>query len=205
MKTLVCDSSSLISLSESCNLGVLSFLKQKFGVDFVIPPFVQKEIVERPSRVGKFAFSAARLKHLLTERTLRVASVPSLSFETRKILSTANSLFYHQKPLTILQQGEAECLALLKPLNAKALVIDEKTTRLLVEDPQKLFSIMLSEHDAVKATEQNLGFFKKEFPYPNLRSTELLAFAAENGFFESYGSDENDIFHSAVYALRYSG
>jgi hypothetical protein len=104
-----------------------------------------------------------------------------------------------------LQQGEAECLALLKPLQAKALLIDEKTTRMLLEDPQKLYSIMRSEKEGVKAEEKNLNFFKKEYPFPALRSTELLAFAAQNGFFGSFGVDENGVFHSAVYALRYAG
>ncbi len=204
-KTVVCDSSSLISLSESCNLGVLAFLKGKFGADFAIPPSVEKEIVERPSRVGRFTYSAARLHHLLNSGVLRVADPLTLASDAEGILSSANSLFSAEVPLRIIQRGEAECMALLSPLKARALLIDEKTTRLLLEDPKKLLSLMRAEHGAVKADETALGAFKRKYPFTALRSTELVSFAAQNGFFDDFAPDANEIFHASVYALRYAG
>jgi len=205
MKTIVCDSSSLISLAESCSLGALGFLKHKFDVDFVIPPSVENEIVERPSKYGRFSFSAARLKHLLNEKVLRVASTKTLFPDSQKILSKANSLFRSSKPLSLLQSGEAECLALVKPLQAQALLIDEKTTRLLLEDPKKLYYVMQAEHKQVVGDEKALAEFKKSYAVTAIRSTELLAFAAQNGFFSGYGRDANEVFHAAIYALRYAG
>ncbi|MEM4255215.1 MAG: hypothetical protein QXR53_02705 [Candidatus Norongarragalinales archaeon] len=204
-KTLVCDSSSLISLAETCTLGVLSFLQDKFGVDFVIPPAVQAEIVERPRKVGRYSYSAARINHLLNQGTVRVASNASVYSDAEKIMDAANSLFYAEKPLKIIQQGEAQCLALLSPLQAKALLIDEKTTRLLIEDAKKLFFLMQAEHGETKTNEKTLSYFQKRFAFPAMRSTELVAFAAQNGFFESYAPDENEVFHSSIYALRYAG
>ena len=201
----MCDSSSLISLSETCNLGVLRFLKQNFDADFVIPQAVEREIIERPSKVGKFSYSAARIKHLISENTLRVAWTKSLSSEAQKILSQANNLFFEKKPLTIVQEGEAECLALMKPLRAQALLIDEKTTRLLLEDPKKLFTLMRGEQAQVKADEKALSAFQKTYSCAMMRSTELLAFGAQNGFFNDYAPDENEVFHSSIYALRYAG
>ncbi len=204
-KTIVCDSSSLISLAETCNLGVLAFLQDKFDADFVIPSGVQREIVERPRKIGRFSYSAARLNHLLNEGVLRVVSNASVSSEAEKIMETANSLFSAEKPLRIIQQGEAECLALLSPLQAKALLIDEKTTRLLMEDPKKLFSLMKAEHGETKANEKAMASFQKQFDFPAMRSTELVSFAAQNGFFETYEPDDNEVFHASIYALRYAG
>ena len=181
------------------------FLKDKFQADFVITPAVQNEIIDRPLKVGRFAFTAIRLKHLLNQGILRVVSSPSLKRDAQNILSKANNLFSAGKPLPILQLGEAECLALLKPLQARALLVDEKTTRLLLEDPAKLYSVMRAEKNVVKADEKNLYAFQKEFSSTVMRSTELLGFAAQNGFFNYYSSDKNDVFHSAVYALRYAG
>src|SRR3989344_4235143 len=170
-KTIVCDSSSLISLSETCNLGVLSFLQEDFKADFVIPAAVENEIVERPSKVGRFSYSAARIRHLVNESVLRVVANPSVAGEAERIMQKANSLFYAEnpeRPLKILQQGEAECLALLAPLQSKALLE-----------------------------------FQKQVAFPAMRSTELTAFAAQNGFFGSYNADDNEVFHASIYALRY--
>ena len=207
-KTIVCDSSSLISLAETCNLGVLSFLQEDFKADFVIPATVENEIVGRPSKVGRFSYTAARIRHLVNESVLRVVANPSVASEAEKIMARANSLFYAEnpdRPLKILQQGEAECLALLAPLQSKALLVDEKTTRLLLEDPKKLFSLMKAEHPQTGANEKAMAEFQKQFPFPAMRSTELTAFAAQNGFFEPYNADENEVFHASIYALRYAG
>lgn len=205
MKTIVCDSSSLISLAEACSLGTLGFLKEKFKADFVIPPAVEHEIIDAPREISRFSYSAARLKHLINVKILHVASTPSLDADAQKIMDSANSLFRSEMPLRIIQRGEAECLALLAPLKASALLIDEKTTRLLMEDPKKLLSLMKSEHEKARADEKSMLDFQKKFPYTVLRSTELVSFAAQNGFFQDLAPDENDIFHTSIYALRYAG
>ncbi len=205
MKIIVCDSSSLISLAEACSLGVLGFMKEKFKADFVIPPAVEQEIVETPHEISRFSYSAARLKHLINVKILRVASVPSLDADAQKIMDSANSLFRSEMPLRIIQRGEAECLALLSPMKASALLVDEKTTRLLMEDPKKLLSLMKSEHAKARADEKSMLDFQKKFSFTVLRSTELVSFAAQNGFFQDLTPDENDIFHTSIYALRYAG
>lgn len=64
---------------------------------------------------------------------------------------------------------------------------------------------MKSEHVETKANEKSLFEFQKNFAYPAMRSTELVSFAAQKGFFEGYEPDENEIFHASIYALRYAG
>ncbi|NUN11902.1 hypothetical protein HUU53_04655 [Candidatus Micrarchaeota archaeon] len=207
MPLVVCDASSLISLSESCNIGVLAFLKEKLGFNFVIPPSVKDEIISHPLHVKSFSFSAVRLRKALDAGVLTVISSPTLVQETKTIMNESNSLFFsHHKPLKIIHDGEAQCMGLFSSVSAKLFLVDEKTTRMLLEDPFKLESVMRSEHDDLKVEEKKFDFFKKMGSRVKIiRSTELMALAFEKGFFDDYKENKVFALHSALYSLRKSG
>jgi len=207
MPEFVCDSSSLISLSETCNIDALRFLKAG-GARFVIPPSVRDEIVTHPLQVRRLAFSAMRLRKLIYDKILEVVELPNLERECQNILALANKVInVGGRPLTILQEGEVECLALMKLKGFKTLVVDEKTTRLLVESPQTLFDALTGEYDEdVSVDETALAGFKKGLEGAIvLRSAELLAVSADKGFFKEYGSASRDALSASLYALQNAG
>lgn len=208
MKSIICDSSSLISLAETCNINVISFLKTFADVQFVIPPSVYSEIITCPIRIPQFEFGAVRLRKLLDDEVISVFSPPTLAVDTKQLLSLANNVFrLDGQPLQIVHAGEAECLAAYSSAQASALAIDEKTTRLLVEDPYKLAEAMQSEYKGkLLVDKQALDQFNLRCKKITvLRSSELLATAALKGFFSDFKDFEDEAFHSSLYALRRAG
>lgn len=207
MPEFVCDSSSLISLSETCNIDALRFLKAS-GARFVVPPSVRDEIVTRPLQIRRLAFSAMRLRKLIYDKILEVVELPNLERECQTILALANKVInVGGRPLTILQEGEVECLALMKLKGFKNLVVDEKTARLLLESPQTLFDALQSEFDEEVTIDQTaLGAFKKGLEGASvLRSAEIIAVSADKGFFKEYGSAARDALSASLYALQNAG
>ena len=204
----ICDSSSLISLVETCNLSALNFLKEKKKASFLVPPAVVYEIIENPLHIHRYAFAALRLKRALREGVLQPFEIPALGQKTREILQFSNNIFsVNGAPLKILHPGEAECLAGYAATSASGIVVDEKTTRLLIESPQILLESLRDEYgNGVKVSQSSLNQLRQRIEsFTALRSTEILAVAFENGYFEPFKEDEADAFHSATYALRQAG
>ncbi len=206
-KNIVCDSSALISLADTCNISSLNFLSQR-GLNFIVTPAVRAEIVSRPLTIRKYAFSAVRLQKSLAEGSLKLISSHTLNEQTKKILEVANSLIYvANKPLDLIQLGEAECLAIFASASAKALLIDEKTTRMLIESPMQLKDTIESEYRQKATVDKSRleEFSKLTQGITCLRSSELLAFALKQGFFDEYGQNKREAFVAAVYSLREAG
>lgn len=199
MKKIVCDSSSIISLSDNCLLDLLP----KFNVEFIVPKGVEKELVERPLHVNEFEFKALRLREAINEGMIKVEDVPGVHERAEEILEEANSLF--QPRVKILHEGEAECLALMELVGAKTLLVDERTTRLIVEDPVGLgkfiqnrtsFKVRMSEEKALKLHDRFSSFSV-------IRSSEVVAVAYEKGLLDKYG--DGRLLHASLYALKFSG
>jgi len=208
MASIVCDSSSLISFSETCNIEAIGFVKKKSGARFLIPEEVRQEIFVRPLKLPKYEFSAIRLNQLLEEGIVERAFPPELENKTNEFLSIANNLFFVRgNPIELIQRGEAQCLAVMQSLNADALLIDEKTTRLLVESPEQLLQRISGEYENKISVEQDAlsQFRKKTREIFVMRSSELLAIAAEKGFFQQYGDFEEKAFKAGLRALRNAG
>lgn len=205
-KTLVLDSSALISLSETCNAAALAFVKERCGVRLLAPESVFKETVETPSRIRKYGFSALRIKRLFDGGVVEAKKTDGAFVE--ELLSISNSLFsVGGRPLKLIQEGEAACVALMKQQGAKFLAIDEKTLRLLVEAPLKLRRLLQEEYEQeIEADGRRLANWRQRvFGIRVVRSSEILTVAAEKGFFKGFGADAAQAFHAAVYALRNAG
>ena len=201
MKTLAVDSSSLISLSESCVVSVFRHLLGR--ARFVAPESVYQESVDTPSRIKQHGFSALRIKRLFFEGA--VGKVAADLQRTREILQLANStMLVDGKPLELIQIGEAECLALVLSGKADALIIDEKTLRLLIENPEKLMGILKTEYEGkVVLEEKSLQKWQQlTRGIKIIRSAELLAVAGKNGYFGFFGDDEVLALRAAVFALK---
>jgi len=206
-KNIVCDSSALISLADTGNLGVLKFLSSQ-GICFYITPGVKSEITTRPMTIRKYALSAIRLQKCVDDGVLKLLASVTLHEQTQRILKAANSMiFAGKKPLELIQLGEAECLAIFASASAHMLLVDEKTTRLLIENPHKLReTIQVRNFDGVRLDQGRRDEFAALTAEVScLRSAELLAFAYSKGYFDEYRSLKEEAFKATIYALRDSG
>jgi hypothetical protein len=198
----------LISLSETCLIDCLRFLKKETRVNFLVTPAVKHEIVSRPIQIPEYAFSAVRLKKLLEDGIADVVSVPDLAQKTKRVLSVANKVYsVAGTPLEVLHEGEAESLAVFQGIDASALLVDEKTTRLMVENPLKLRERISGEYrHGVQFNEGPLREWREiAKDLTILRSSELLAVAGECGFFDDYGGSADEALNAAFIALRNAG
>ncbi len=204
----VCDSSTLIALSETGTLDALAFLKQKVGARFFVPPAVIFESIQRPEDITAFAFSAFKIERALEEGTLERTPSKRAPSRTKDVLRHSNNVFsVNRQPLKILHVGEAEALAAYDEMQARAILVDEKTTRLFIEDPALLQQSLEQEYRGkVKHNADASNELKKMLQGMNcVRSTEILAMAFEKGYFGGFGKNEEKAFHASLYAVRKAG
>ncbi|MEM4634113.1 MAG: hypothetical protein QW275_03085 [Candidatus Anstonellaceae archaeon] len=205
--SMVCDSSSLISLTDSCFIHVLYFLKKKHSSAFLLTPYVEHECISHPMNLKMHSLFALRLKRAILDGILDIVPLPS-NQTLQEIKWAANNSFYAGgTPLRLLHEGEAEALALAAEAGVQNILIDERTTRMLAEDYETL-RLHLEREFSTKITvdEANLSSFlgyTKKMRF--FRSSELLLLAYEKGYFSDYGELEKDAIKAALYRLKYAG
>ncbi|VVB56559.1 Uncharacterised protein [uncultured archaeon] len=204
---LICDASALISITDSCFIHVLYMLKRGFSGAYVMPPCVYEECVVQPRRIMADARYALRVERAVSDEVLDVVPLADPG-DAAQILQWANSIFTLEgRPLPILQRGEAECLALALETGVRDLLMDERTTRLLLEDPAQLTAHLQAEYgerlrvrqqplDELMARCKTLRFY---------RSSEMLLLAYQMGFFDDYWNMKEEALEAALYRLKYSG
>ncbi len=214
MKVLIFDSSALISITINNLLDKLRELKKHYRGEFFITNEVKREIVFTPINNKKFKLEALQLANFIANDNLKVYD-EDLSNKTNYLLTLANSIYTAQDNcIQILQKGEVESLALASIINADALVIDERTTRLLIEDALKLKHLLENKlHTKVTIDKDNLLYFKKETKNVKIiRSSELMIIAFELNLFENYKKVKNiikdykkELLEGILYGLRFNG
>ncbi len=209
-KDLVCDTSSFISLTSSCLLEIIYFLTEKCKVRFIIPPGVEDEAILYPMSKGikKYLFSAIRIKDAINDGVIIRTEEERTVLEAELIMKLANNLFYMRgKPITLIQRGESEMLALALELDVKNILVDERTTRLLIEAPFKLKDHMEEEFGVnVMVNRHNMEELSKRIGNMSvIRSSELVILAYEYGFFDKYQNMEKTALEAALYRIKFSG
>ncbi|MDD5163314.1 MAG: hypothetical protein PHD95_03855 [Candidatus ainarchaeum sp.] len=206
---IVFDASCLISISQTCLAKCLGRLREKLDSEFIVSPAVYREIVSTPLGIKRFELNAVRLKGLVEQKSLVVTELDANAREFLAKISflANNSFFVKGKPVKIMHSGELEALALMKQLDAEALAIDERTTRILIENPAALHSSMEERQLAnVEENKANLREFQGLFSGCNiLRSSELIALAFETGAVEGELEKSRLALEAALYAAKFSG
>ncbi|HLD38663.1 MAG TPA: hypothetical protein VJA20_04440 [Candidatus Nanoarchaeia archaeon] len=209
-KVLIFDSGSLISLSINGLLEELKKLKKIFNGEFIITKEVKKEVVDNPIKIKMYELEALKIQNLIDEGCLNMPDkigitdkeITNLMF---KLMNFANTMFIgNRNEIQLIQQGETSCLALSKILNEKkiknVLVVDERTTRMLVEKPENLKELLEKKmHTNVKLKESN---FKEFNGFKIIRSTELIYIAYKKGLINLRGKEVLD---ALLYALKFKG
>ena len=206
--SVVCDSSSLISLSDSCLLWIVSELSESFNGIFIIPKTVEYETITHSLEIKSHTLGAIRLKKLLLDGVIKVVETPNVGQLTSELLYLGNNVFSMSgKPLKIIHEGETETLALAIESGLINILIDERTTRMLIEAPLHLKAHMEEEFKKkIKLNEKKLNKFLSMTSRLNLfRSTELAIVGYEKGLFKDYGEFEKPAIEAALYGLKLTG
>jgi len=202
MKALIFDSSSIISLALNDLLYILEPLKKLFKGNFYITKTIKAEIIDRSIETKKFMFEALMLQKLIKKGVIEVFDD---QLKKEKYLDAANNLFKVKgKPINLVHAGEASCLDLYNNLktNQKAMVIDERTTRMLCENPENLRKLMEKKlRKKIKAKKENYSFFEGM----NIIRSSELALIALNKKIINFSVPKLKIIEAMLYALKFKG
>ncbi|MEK6823881.1 MAG: hypothetical protein AABY06_02485 [Nanoarchaeota archaeon] len=209
-KFLIFDSSSLISLSLNGLLEELKKLKEIFNGEFIITKEVKEEVVDIPLKIKKYELEALKIQDLIDEGCLSMPNNFGIQDKeitnlTIKLMNFANTMFIgNRNEIQLIQLGEASCLALSKIMNERkiknVLVIDERTTRMLVEKPENLKELLEKKmHLKIKLKESDFKEFKG---LKIIRSAELMYLAYKNNLIRW---KNKKVLDALLYALKFKG
>lgn len=213
MKSLVFDTGPVISLTMNNLLWLLDPLKEISKANFFITEQVKRELVDVPlNKTKRYKFEALQVLHYIENGTLEVISSDIIQEDTLKLLSIANncfSAFGHN--MTLVHEAEMSAIALYLQKNADAFVVDERTTRLLIENQKKLRHIL--EHNLntkISENKNNLNEFKKiTKDVRMIRSVELATVSYEKGLLDKYIANtpnpKETLLESVLWGIKLNG
>lgn len=208
MKAVI-DTGTMITLSGTCLMNVFKNFVKTNKIELMISSTIAQESVWNPIGNKKFALNAARIKYAISQQVVKTIPKDSqISFEMEKILKIANHTFFTQNgPMAIIQAGEAEALALAKIHGAKAMFVDERTTRSLIENPQRLKQVLERRQDeAVRMNQENLDAIRGMFPNLKMfRSVDIIALAYEQDLFDHELDHGKLELEAALYSAKFNG
>ena len=189
MKSIIFDAGPIISLATNNLLFILPPLKKQFSGNFFLTQSVKKELVDRPFEIRKFKFEAIQIEKLIEDGVLEIIDNDFIRNESPKLLETANNTFKaFNNYIQLVHFAEMSALAAAISINADAVAIDEKTTRLMMENPRLLLEILRKTlHTSININESNLKDFRNRTKnIKTIRSVELVAIAYEHGILNEY-------------------
>lgn len=210
MKIIIFDSGTLISFAINGLYEELKLLKSQFDGKFIITDEVKSEIIDKPINTKRFELEALKLKKLIDDKVFEFPNSLNIdhslvSKKTQQILDISNNTFTrNNKPIHIIDLGEASCLALGKILNEmkikNVISVDERTLRLLCEKPENLRKLLQKKlHTNIGMRNENLKFFEG---FQFIRSAELVYVAYKKGIINL--NDERTL-DALLYAVKFSG
>ncbi len=205
---IIFDSGVIISFSITCFLPILKSLKEDIG-EFIITKGVKDECIDRVKNNMRLKLSSLRIQEQVNEYVFNVyEGSKELSIKTNKILEITNTIFtINNKPLKIVDFGEAECLALLGLTKATCLAVDERTTRMLIESPFALLSIFKKKYNTknIKINKEKYTAFINEIgKVKAVRSVDLFCYAYERGLLSNNYMNK-EFLKSSLYSLKFNG
>lgn len=192
-------------------LHILEKLQKEFQGEFLITKEVKEEVIGRPLKIPRFQLGAMRINELFKKGVIKHANISKQEVEElrelrNKFMQTANSSFITKKrSLHLIDKGESAALALSVIMKRKSgkdvpLVIDERTTRVLCENPENMRKLLEKKlHTQVKANKNNYKIFQG---FKIIRSTELGFIAYKKKLFELQNPK---LLEAVLYGLKFKG
>ena len=189
MKSLIFDTGPIISLTLNNLLWILEPLKKQFKGEFYITPAVYEELINKPLSTKKYKFEALQILPYISKGILKVITNSQIKLIAKELLDNINLTFKaNGNWITVVHLGEIEVVATALHFGSKNIVIDERTTRKLIEDPEGVASTLSRKlHTKIFVDREKMGYIKKELgELKVLRSTELAATAYNIGLLDRY-------------------
>lgn len=212
MKSIVFDTGPIISLTTNNLLWVLEPLKVQFDGGFFIPTIVKRELVDKPLQTKKFKFEALQVLRAIQDGILEVVDNRHIKKSAQTLFNLANNTFHaHGHSISIVHLGEMEGIASAKYLDSDSFIIDERTTRVLIEDPKKLANILQHKlHTSIFINHKNLkSFLKRVKGIKLLRSFEIVVVAYELGLLDKYllkiPSSKKTLVEGVLWGIKLNG
>lgn len=158
------DSGPIITLTTSALLPMLGKFKKKYGVEFIIVNSVKKELIDSPINIKRFELEALYVSNEIKKKNL---SVVQLNLETKRITEKISNLMnsmilVNNKPIELMHIGELDSIGYAIINKIEMLCVDERNTRLLIEDPWLLSKIIGSRlHKKTTVNEQKYNELKE--------------------------------------------
>ena len=204
---ILCDSSSLIALTDSCFLDIVYNLHKSGNASFLIPDSVRRECIDRPLTIKQYSMAAVRLLDAVNDGVLEEIKM-NLDIDIDQVLEISNNIFYARgKSMHLVDRGEAGLIAAANKLDIKSILMDERTTRMLIEEPDALKSHLANELNVhIAVNEANMAKFQEMTKGINVfRSSELILIAYEKGWFNRFQGIEIDALRAALYRVKFAG
>ncbi len=195
-KSIIFDTGPIISLTTNNLLWVLEPMKKKFGGKFYITQSVKSELVEKSMSIKRFEFEGLQVMQLVNSGVLEIIGNDTLKARAETLLNLANSIFQAKGHcITMVHLGEMEALAACRYYNSELFVVDERTTRLLVEDPVRLQRIMeFRLKTKISVNKINLQAFQEKVKDIRIaRSCEIATVAFRMGLLDKYLTSEKSM------------
>ena len=206
------DSGPVISLSLNNMLWILRKLKRRFEGEFLITPAIKGELVDAPLASRKFKFEAHQVARLIKEGMFVIQDKKEIVQLAEKLSSIANSCFLaHNHPIQIVHEGEMEAIACAIVEDSEAIVVDERTTRYLIEEPKSLHKLLIKKlHTNVIMDKDNIKELKRAIGKINIiRSIELVTVAYNFGLFNEFEMDikygKKELLDSLLWGIKLHG
>ena len=212
MKSLMFDAGPIISLATNNLLWILEPLKRKFNGKFFITEDVRRELVDKPLATKKFKFEAIQVEKLIENKVLEITDSEFIRVQTPNLLNKANEIFRaYDNYIKIVHYAEMSVIAAAVNLDADTIVIDEKTTRFLIENPKMIMEILRKTlHTPISINENNLNEFRNiARNIRTIRSVELVTVAYEYGLLNNYITNIQDarknLLESVLWGVKLNG
>lgn len=188
MKSLVFDTGVIISLASNGLLWLLEPMRKKFKGEFLIPASVRKEIIDMPLESLRFKLEAMQVISEVAKGNLKLQN-GQYHEEVDELMAICNTMFKAKgNYIQIMHSGEVGAIVLAKKVNAEALLVDERTTRVLIEDSLRMKDLLQSKlHTKVFVNNESAQKFKEYTAgLKVIRSVEFCVVAFELGFLDEY-------------------
>ena len=205
------DTGPIITLVMSRLIWILPELKKRYGGKFYITPSVKRELITRPMDIKRFQFEALQALKLINDGVLEVyEDVPEK--EVARLHAIANCSFkIGNQNMEVVQSGEIESVVCALKAGAEAIVMDERTLRLFIENNREMKSLLERRFKrSVSVDVEKIKQFSKELGNIQIiRSVELVGVAYKMGLLDSYIPAQKDgrslLVESVLWAAKYNG
>lgn len=189
MKKIILDSGPVISLALNNLLWLFGKIKKDYNINFYITEAVRKELVDFPITKKKFKFEALQVRNLIEKGIIEVIKDSEIKEKTDYLLELANSSYKaRQHFLNLVHFAEISAITAYILYKADAIMIDERTTRYMLERPDKLKNVLSHKlHTQIEMNKTPLTELRNRTKSVKfIRSAEFVTIAFEKGLLDKY-------------------